>query len=404
MADVRPFVGVRPPKPLAARVAAPPYDVVSTVEARALAQGSADSFFRISRPEIELPDATDPHSGEVYALGRKNLEAFLARGALVPDARPSYYVYRQKMGAHVQAGFVAGASTEAYDRGEIKKHELTRQDKEDDRVHHIEALSAHDEPVFLCYRHNAELAALQAAVMQGVPEYDFVSDDGIGHTFWVAPPERTEQIRAAFSTIDALYVADGHHRSAAASRIARSRGGSPEAEHRFFLAVIFPAQQLQILDYNRLVKDLHGQTLAQFLLRVGASFDVRPGGGKPTAPHQFGMFLGGAWHTLTAKAGTFDASSPLGALDVSILQQNLLGPILGIQDPRTDARIAFSGGIRGMAELEKRVASGEFAVAFSMFPTRLDELMAIADAGQIMPPKSTWFEPKLRSGLVLHRF
>lgn len=405
MANVRPFVGVRPPPQLAARVAAPPYDVVSTEEARALAGDNPENFFRISRPEIELPDAVDPHSEQVYALGKKNLEKFLARGTLRADAAPAYYVYRQQMGGHVQTGIVACASTEEYEAGLIKKHELTRQDKEDDRVAHIDALSAHDEPVFLCYRANAELEALQEAVMAGPPEYDFTSDDGIRHTFWVASASRTEQIRSAFARVEALYVSDGHHRSAAAARIAKQRGGSADAEHRFFLAVIFPASQLQILDYNRLVKDLNGFSKDAFLKKVAEKFEISSNGhSKPTARHRFGMYLDGAWHGLAAKNGTFDPASPVGSLDVSILQQNLLGPILGIRDPRTDARISFSGGIRGMGELEKRVKSGEFAVAFAMYPTSLDELMAIADAGAIMPPKSTWFEPKLRSGLVLHRF
>ena len=404
MSNVRPFIGLRPPKALAAQVAAPPYDVVNTQEARAIAGDNASSFFRVSRPEIELADSVDAHSAPVYALGKKNLEQFISRGTLEPDAQPAYYVYRQKMGAHVQAGIVACASTDEYERGLIKKHELTRQDKEDDRVAHIDALSAHDEPVFLCYGQNAELVALQDAVMQGPPEYDFTSSDGIQHTFWVTPKARTEQIQAAFARVDALYVADGHHRSAAAARIAKSRGGPADAEHKFFLAVIFPASQLQILDYNRLVKDLGGLSDDAFLKRVSEKFEVKSGGGKPTSLHSFGMFFGETWHTLTAKPGTVDEKSPIGSLDVSILQANLLGPILGIKDPRTDERIAFSGGIRGMGELEKKVKSREFALAFAMFPTSLDELMAIADAGAIMPPKSTWFEPKLRSGLVVHRF
>lgn len=405
MANVRPFVGVRPPRELAARVAAPPYDVVSTEEARALAGSNPDNFFRVSRPEIELADSVDPHSAQVYALGKQNLDELLARGTLQPDAVPAYYVYRQQMGGHVQTGVVACASTAEYEAGKIKKHELTRQDKEDDRVAHIDALSAHDEPVFLCYRSNAELVALQEAVMAAPPEYDFTSDDGIRHTFWVASPARTEQICAAFERVEALYVSDGHHRSAAAARIAQKRGGPADAESRFFLAVIFPAAQLQILDYNRLVKDLNGLSKDAFLKKVSEKFEVSTnGGGKPTARHRFGMYLDGVWHALSAKPGTFDPASPVGSLDVSILQQNLLGPILGIRDPRTDARIGFSGGIRGMGELEKRVRSGEFAVAFAMYPTSLDELMAIADAGAIMPPKSTWFEPKLRSGLVVHRF
>jgi len=385
-------------------VAAPPYDVVSVDEARAFAGSNADCFFHVSRPEIALPSGADPHGAEVYALARKNLGDFISRGVLVPDASPRFYVYRQRMGAHVQAGFVACASTHEYASGLIKKHELTRQDKEDDRVAHIGALSAHDEPVFLCYRPSAELGALQDDVMAGAPEVDFTADDGVGHTLWVAPAARTEQIAAAFAHVPALYVADGHHRSAAADRVARARGGPADAEHRFFLSVIFPSDQLQILGYHRLVTDLNGLAPDAFMARVRERFHVSPVGGVPEARHQFGMFLSGLWHTLTPHDGLFDARSAKASLDVSILQDHLLGPLLGIQDPRTDPRIAFSGGIRGVGELEKKVRSGAFAVAFAVYPTSLGELMALADAGEIMPPKSTWFEPKLRSGLVVHRF
>jgi uncharacterized protein (DUF1015 family) len=405
MADVRPFSGLRPPRALVQQVAAPPYDVVSTSEARAHAGSNPHSFFRVSRPEIELADSVDPHSEPVYALGRKNLEQFVERGTLVADAAPRFYVYRQRMGDHSQAGIVGGASVAEYDRGLIKKHELTRADKEDDRVAHIDRLSAHDEPVFLAYRARPELVSLQQEIMSAAPEYDFTAEDGVQHTFWIANERQTEQLVKAFGNVDALYVADGHHRSAAASRVAaKNRLTHPEASH--FLSVIFPHDQLRIMDYNRLVKDLNGLSSEAFMARVLERFELQPDSpsGRPGARHRFGMFLGGTWHTLAAKSGTFDPKSPLGSLDVSILQDNLLGPILGIKDPRTDQRIAFVGGIRGMSELEKRVRSGEHTVAFALFPTSLDELMAIADAGQIMPPKSTWFEPKLRSGLVVHRF
>ncbi len=403
MAILKPFRGLRPPKTSVLQVAALPYDVVNSAEARAYAEGKPDSFFQVSRPEIGLPAGTDEHSDAVYQRGAASLTDFIARGVLVQDAKAHFYVYRQQMGAHVQTGLVAAASVDEYDAAKIKKHELTRADKEDDRTHHIDALDANDEPVFLAYRAVPAIDALIASVTSQAPEYAFTTDDGIGHTFWVADESFNAKLDARFREVDALYIADGHHRSAAASRVHALRKGKA-GNHGGFLAVVFPHDQLQILDYNRLVKDLNGATPEQFLSKVSEKFTVeKTTTAKPAAVHHFGMFLGGQWYGLTAKLGTW-AETPTGVLDVSILQNNVLEPLLGIGDPRLDKRIDFVGGIRGTAELEKRVKSGSAAVAFAMFPTTLEQLMAIADAGEIMPPKSTWFEPKLRSGLVVHPF
>ena len=402
MSMLRPFRGLRPPRELVQQVACPPYDVVSREEAHAYAQGNPHCFFHVSRPEIDLPPSVDEHAGEVYALGRKNLRDFEQRGWLRRDAEASFYAYRQRMGAHVQLGLVVAASVGEYNRGLIKKHELTRADKEDDRTRHIEELGGNDEPVFLTYRAREEIDALMREAVAGPPEYDFTSEDGIAHTFWVIRGDLNRRIASAFERVPALYIADGHHRSAAA---ARAQAGRPRpGERNWFLSVVFPHDQMQILDYNRVVKDLRGLSLAAFLERVRGVFEVEESTSeKPAALHQFGMFLGGRWYRLTARPDSFEPT-PTGVLDVSILQKNLLGPILGIGDPRTDKRIHFVGGIRGTAELERLVNEGKYQVAFAMFPTTLEQLMAIADAGEIMPPKSTWFEPKLRSGLVLHLF
>lgn len=401
MAVLKPFRGLRPPKAMAVEVAAPPYDVVNAKEARAYAEGKPKSFFHVSRPEIDFPPSVDEHDDLVYAKGRENLAAFRDRGWLVADAEPRFYAYRQRMGTHVQVGLVAAASVEEYDRGEIKKHELTRADKEDDRTRHIEELGGNDEPVFLTYRARAEIDALIREATSGAPEYDFVTDDGIGHTFWLMGAAVTAQLERAFREVPALYIADGHHRSAAASRVHKRLGAKAPAS-ACFLAVVFPHDQMQILDYNRVVKDLHGHSPQAFLQRLGEQFDVEPSQEqKPKALHEFGMFLDGRWYRLRAKPGTFE-ETPTGVLDVSILQKNVLSPLLGIGDPRTDKRIHFVGGIRGTGELAQLVSSGEYQVAFSMYPTTLEQLMAISDANEIMPPKSTWFEPKLRSGLVLH--
>ncbi len=406
MSVLKPFRGLRPPKELVLKVAAPPYDVVNREEAKRYAEGNPQSFFRVSRPEIDLPASVDEHADEVYGLALANLRAFVEAGWLRRESAPSFYVYRQTMGAHVQVGLVAGASVDEYDRGLIKKHELTRADKEDDRTHHIEKLGGNDEPVFLTYRADPRIDTLMAGIVASEPEYDFVTDDGIGHTFWVVPTGQNAQIEKAFGAVPQLYIADGHHRSAAASRVRKlyREAGRKADGAEAFLAVIFPHDQMQILDYNRVVKDLNGLEVETFVQELRESFDVDTAKEqKPAALHQFGMYLGKRWYRLTAKPHVIE-NTPTGVLDVSILQKRLLGPVLGIGDPRTDKRIHFVGGIRGMGELERLVDSEQYRVAFSMFPTTLEQLMAISDAGDIMPPKSTWFEPKLRSGLVLHPF
>ncbi|MGI5861231.1 MAG: DUF1015 domain-containing protein [Myxococcales bacterium] len=411
MSIVRPFAGLRPPKDKVLKVACPPYDVVNSKEAAAYAEGNPFSFFHISRPEIDLP-GVDEHAPEVYTKGLENLERFKKEGILVKDAKPCFYLYRQKMGDHAQTGLVACASVDEYQAEKIKKHELTRADKEDDRTKHVDTLNGNDEPVFFVYHARKSIDELVARLTAQAPTYDFTTEDGIGHTFWVVDDQADiERFQREFAEIPVMYIADGHHRSASASRVRelrKQRAGDKhtgEEEYNFFLTVIFPHDQMQIMDYNRVVKDLNGLSKEEFLKKVEEKFTVEPTGQKkPTKTHDFGMYLDGKWYTLTAKPGTFDEKDPVAALDVSILQENLLAPILGIGNPRTDKRIDFVGGIRGTGELEKRVDSGECKVAFSMFPTRIEELIAIADAGKIMPPKSTWFEPKLRSGLVMHEF
>lgn len=401
MADIRPFRAFRPAPALAERVASPPYDVLDSDEARERAAGNPHSFLHVVKPEIDLPVDTNIYDASVYAKGAENLRALIDAGTLVQDEVPCFYVYQQIMGDHTQVGIVGGASVSEYDAGLIKKHENTRPSKEDDRTRHIDALNANTGPVFLTYRRVAGIDELVDEVRAGAPVYDFIADDEIRHTLWVVDePRQVEGIRSLFGAIGELYVADGHHRSAAASRVAAARGGSGEHEH--FLAVLFPDNQMKILDYNRVVSDLAGLDPAAFLERVSEAFEIvlENPGRAPTEPRTFGMYLGDRWYLLRAKPGTFDAADPVEGLDVSILQSNLLAPILGIDDPRTSDRIDFVGGIRGMDELEQRVAEGA-AVAFAMYPTSMDELISIADAGKIMPPKSTWFEPKLRSGLIV---
>lgn len=403
MALIQPFRALRPVPELASRIASPPYDVVNAAEARAYARGNPQCFFRISRPEVDLAPEVDEHSEEVHRKGGENLREFVQRGWLVRDSAPGFYVYRQRMEHHVQSGFVAAASLDEYDRGLIRRHELTRPDKEDDRTRHIVALEANDEPVFLTFRARPELDALLERATSHLPAFDFLADDGVAHTFWVVPAGLNAEIQRTFVTVPALYIADGHHRTAAASR-AHAHYGSRPGQHGLFLAVIFPHDQMQILDYNRVVKDLNGLSSEAFLARVQERFEVvAPPANKPEAFHQFGLYLDGKWHGLRTRPGTFE-ETPLGQLDVAILQDNLLSPVLGIEDVRRDPRIHFVGGIRGTQKLEQLVDSGEYRAAFSLYPTSLEQLMSISDAGEIMPPKSTWFEPKLRSGLVLHPF
>lgn len=406
MSDVRPFRALRPRPELAAQVAAPPYDVVSSEEARKLAEGKPYSFLHINKPEIDLPPDVDLYDDRVYAQGASNLRKFMAEGVFFREQEPRFYVYQQKMGNHVQAGVVAAVSVAEYDAGLIKRHELTRKDKEDDRTRHVDELNANDEPVFLTYRQLAAIDALVDQVRAGAPLYDFVAEDGIGHTVWVVPSELAANLQQAFQQVPALYVADGHHRTAAAARVGRERKAK-NPQHRgdepynYFMAVLFPHNQLQILDYNRVVKDLGGLSPEAFLSKVAEKFRVeKASSGRPEKRHQFGMYLQGQWYRLEAIPGSFREDDPIGSLDVSILQENLLAPVLGITDPRTDKRIDFIGGIRGLSALEQRVAEG-WAVAFALYPTSLEQVMAVADAGLIMPPKSTWFEPKLRSGLLV---
>jgi len=404
MAILRPFRALRPPPSLAASVASPPYDVVNTKEALALAAGNRDSYLRVSRPEIDLPAGTDEHSGPVYAQGRRNLEELVRRGVLVPEAGPRFFVYAQKMGAHRQVGLVACASVDEYDRDLIKKHEKTRADKEEDRIRHIDAMSAHDEPVFLTYRARPEIDAAIAGVMDAKPTYDLVTKDAVEHRLWVVPPEVGAKLEAMFAAVPALYVADGHHRSAAASRVHAKRKGQP-GDHAFFLSVVFPHDQMQILAYNRLVRDPRKRTPAELLAALRAVMDVEPASSPaPEGPLSFGAFLDGKWWRLKARPGSFPAGDPVASLDCQIAQDQILGPIFGIADPRTSKDVDFVGGIRGAAELERRVREEGWAMALHLFPTRVEQVMSVSDAGKIMPPKSTWFEPKLRSGLFVHPF
>ena len=397
--NIRPFSAVRPAPEKAAAVAAVPYDVVDTAEARALAAGNPASFLHVSRPEIDMPDGTDCSSPAAYAQARKALDALRASGTLVQDDSPRFYAYRQVMGDHAQTGIVATFDTKDYLAGILKQHEKTRTDKEDDRTRHIEVLSAHTGPAFLTYKDDEEIDALVADACAGAPLYDFVADGGIRHTVWEIPSASNERLQSLFAAIPAAYIADGHHRSAAASRYAREH--SFEGESRWFLAVAFPASQLKILPYNRLVADLNGLTADALLAKAREVFTGTPAAdGAPTSGRHARMFLAGNWYDLAwdVPEGTDVVSS----LDVSVLQDRFLAPVLGIDNPRTSPRISFMGGIRGTDELRARVEDGRAAVAFSMFPVTVGEMMAIADAGAVMPPKSTWFEPKLRSGLFVH--
>ncbi len=411
MSLIRPFRGLRPPNALAPRVASPPYDVLSSAEARVMAAGNDVSFLHVIKPEIDLPEDIDLYDDRVYARAVAALKLLMDEGALVQDPEPWLYLYKQQMGQHEQYGLMTCVSADEYDRDLIKKHEHTRADKENDRTRHVSETGANAGPVFLTYHAQPTIDALIQAAADADPDVEFTADDGIEHTLWVIKDRGTiDRLVAAFEAVPALYVADGHHRSASAARVAKERAAAnPEhrgdEEYNFFLAVLFPHDQLQILDYNRVVKDLHGLSPEAFLEKISEKFTVKKleGGADPRPDRVkcFGMHLGGAWYRLTAKDGTYPADDPVASLDVAILQENLLAPVLGIGDPRKDARIDFVGGIRGLGELEKRVSEGA-AVAFALFPTTIEQLLSVADAGRVMPPKSTWFEPKLRSGLVVH--
>lgn len=404
MADLRPFRAYRPRPDIVARVASPPYDVINTKEASALAEGNPFSFLHVTRPEIDLPQGTDEHSREVYGKAKENLEALISDGVLVADPEPRIYVYAQRMGTHRQIGVVGCAAVSEYDKGLIKKHENTRADKEDDRTHHIETLEAHDEPVFLTYRATNALDALVSQITAAHPAFDFETDDKVQHTLWVASREDSLAMARAFASVPALYVADGHHRSAAASRVHATRRGDG-TEHDAFLAVVFPHNQMQILAYNRLVKDLEKRSPEALLELFAARFDVTPATRPaPSEAKSFGLYLDGKWWSLRARPGSWNADDPVASLDCSICQDQILGPMFGVTDPRRDRHVDFVGGIRGHEELERRVDSGEMTLALHLYPTQLEELMAVSDRNELMPPKSTWFEPKLRSGLFVHTF
>ncbi len=405
MTLIRPFTGLRPVDDRAGDVIAPPYDVLSSAEARIRAQDRAWSFLHISRAEIDLPEGTSPYDPLVYKTAAANLTRMENEGILHRDSRSCYYVYQLVMDEHHQTGLVAVASVSEYDSNRIRKHEFTRPDKEDDRVRQIEALNAQTGPVLLAYPAQATVDSLIEEVTHTQPVVDLVADDGIGHRLWVINDDtRIERITVAFDAMEALYIADGHHRSAAASRVAAKRAGQAgDSSAAYFLTVIFPHNQMKILDYNRVVRDLSGMTPETFLAGLTENFSVSPVSGSchPAGPGEFGMYLAGQWYRLTVHPDQIPAD-PVARLDVSLLADKLLAPVLGITDPRRDQRIDFVGGIRGLEELERRVDSGEMQVAFSLYPTRMEDLMAVADAGEVMPPKSTWFEPKLADGLVSH--
>lgn len=403
---IRPFTGLRPRTEHAAAVAAPPYDVLSSDEARVCAAGKPYSFLHISKAEIDLPAEVDHYAPEVYAKSAENLKKLIDQGILIRDANPCYYAYRLIMGSHTQTGLIAAASVADYDTNRIRKHEFTRPDKEDDRVRQVEALNAQTGPVLLAHPDSDEAERLIATAMAGTPIADVTADDGIRHTIWLIDDAAAiEKISRVISAMPSLYIADGHHRSAAASRVAAARRGKGRPESaEFFLAVIFPARQMRIMDYNRVVRDLNGHTVDAFLKAVTERCTITPSAGpaKPERTGTFGMYLDGRWYRLAIKPELVPTQDPVRRLDVSVLSEQILGPILGIADLRRDTRIDFVGGIRGLPELERRVNSGEMAVAFAMYPTQMSELMAVADAGEVMPPKSTWFEPKLADGLASH--
>lgn len=402
---IRPFTGLRPQPEHAAAVAAPPYDVLSSEEARTRAAGKPNSFLHISKAEIDLPPTVDHYAPEVYAKSAENLARMIADGVLVRDKQPLYYAYRLVMGEHVQTGLIAAAAVAHYDTNRIRKHEFTRPDKEDDRVRQVEALNAQTGPVLLVHPDSAEAEQLVAAATRGTPIADVTADDGIRHTVWpIADAAAIARIGALFDAMPALYIADGHHRSAAASRVAAARRGKGKPDSaEYFLAVIFPARQMKILDYNRVVIDLNGLDVEGFLRAVGERGTLTPENAavRPARAAQFGIYVGGRWYRFDLKRELIP-SDPVRRLDVSLLSDQILAPILGIADLRRDKRIDFVGGMRGLGELERRVDSGEMAAAFALYPTQLADLFAVADAGEVMPPKSTWFEPKLADGLVSH--
>jgi len=419
MADIRAFKAFRPTPQFAAQVAALPYDVMTSDEARVIVEGNPNSFLYVDKSEISLDKSVGLYDDIVYTKAAENLNKMIADGILVQDEKPCLYIYRQIMDGRTQTGLVACCSVDEYLNGRIKKHELTREDKERDRIRHVETCEAHTGPIFMAYRQQAEIdAVIDGWVTQNAPACDFTADDGISHIVWVIDNEETiEKLRSLFAEVPALYIADGHHRNASAVKAAQNLRAqnpnyNPNAEFNFYLSVLFPSNQLHIMDYNRVVKGLNGLTEEQFLSKVGKKFsiakmtsqEVTQNGVKPRMKYSYGMYLNGQWYILIARTERLDKSDSINALDVSVLQNTLLAPILGIDDPRTNKSVDFVGGGRGMLELKRRVDSGEMTVAFSLYPTSMNELFKVADDDKIMPPKSTWFEPKLRSGLFIHKF
>lgn len=411
MAILKPFKGLRPPKDVCKQLAARPYDVMNSEEAREEAKGNPYSLLHITRPEINFGAGIDEHAPEVYEKAREMFDQFKAKGWLVQDQQDKLYIYAQTMDGRTQYGIVGCAAVDDYLNGVIKKHELTRKDKEEDRMKHVRVNNANMEPVFFTFPAVAEIDDIISRVTKNEPEYDFVADDGFGHHFWVINDDATiKRLVELFAAIPATYVADGHHRTAAAALVGAEKrklnpGHRGDEEYNFFLAVHFPDNQLKIIDYNRVVKDLHGLSPEELLEKLGKSFVVELKGAdiyKPAKLHEFSMYLGGKWYALNARPGTYNDADPIGVLDVTILSNLVLDEILGIKDLRTDKRIDFVGGIRGLGELKRRVDNGEMKVAFALYPVSMQQLIDIADSGNIMPPKTTWFEPKLRSGLVVH--
>lgn len=412
MATVKPFKGFRPVKELVHRIASRPYDVLNSQEAREEVKGNPDSFLHVVKPEVDLPENVNLYSDEVYAKGKENLEALIASKRFIQDESPSYYIYAQTFWGKTQYGLVGCAAVQDYLDEIIKKHELTRPDKEEDRMNHVRVTNFNAEPVFFAYPDNDRIDAIVEKYIDAEPVYNFDTDDGVGHHFWVVDgKDDVSQIEAIFSSeVEFTYVADGHHRTAAAALVGQERmkankGHQGDEEYNFFLAVHFPASQLRIIDYNRVVKDLNGLSSVDFIAKVGEHFDVENMGSeeyKPDQLHTMSMYLDGCWYKLKAHSETYNDSDPIDSLDVTVLSNSILEPVLDIQDLRKSKRIDFVGGIRGLGELKRRVDSGEMAVAFALYPVSMDQLINIADTGNIMPPKTTWFEPKLRSGLVLH--
>ncbi len=412
MAKVKPFRGLRPPKQFVEQVASKPYDVLSSEEARAEAEGNEKSLYHIIKPEIDFEPGTGEHEQKVYDKAVENFQKFQREGWLVQDEKEQYYLYAQTMDGRTQYGLVVGASVDDYLTGKIKKHELTRKEKEVDRMHHIEINNANIEPVFLSFPTNEVLERVIAQTAKTQPEYDFVSEDGIGHTLWCISDDAViNEITEAFAKIPYLYIADGHHRTAAAAHVGEEKAKADpnhtgKEEYNYLLAVCFPESHLKVMDYNRVVKDLNGLTDEEFLQKVGEKFVVEDKGTeiyRPAALHNFSLYLGGKWYSLTAKEGTYDDNDPIGVLDVKISSDYILRDILNIVDLRTDKRIDFVGGIRGLGELKNRVDSGEMKMALALYPVTMRQIIDIADSGNIMPPKATWFEPKLRSGLIIHK-